>query len=275
MGRALGNAVPVKVRRGILVARVSLVVATLAAAGFGVANAAGASTQVQGAALAVAFIGIAAAAAAWGLAVIPQREVVDQHEVWKGDADAGEPIPRGPALLGFALTALGVIGVALLVPLRSLAPGGPPPRLSKWARGVRLVGENGAPIRTDALETGSILTAFPEGNMDDPWSPVMLIRVPPDAINAPEPRSRWTPLGYVAYSKICTHAGCPVALYKAASYQLLCPCHQSEFDVINGAKPIAGPAPKALPQLPLIVEDGYIVASDGLSGQVGPETWNG
>jgi ubiquinol-cytochrome c reductase iron-sulfur subunit len=87
-------------------------------------------------------------------------------------------------------------------------------------------------------------------------------------------RETWAPAGYVAYSKVCTHAGCPVGLYEQQLQLLVCPCHQSMFDVTNGAVPKFGPAPRPLPQLPLqITSDGYLVAQAGYDQPVGPGYW--
>ena len=88
-------------------------------------------------------------------------------------------------------------------------------------------------------------------------------------------RESWTPHGLLAYSKLCTHAGCPVGLYQAKTHQLLCPCHQSTFDVLHGAKPVFGPAAAALPQLPLHIDgDGYIGRDGDFSSPVGPAFWS-
>jgi ubiquinol-cytochrome c reductase iron-sulfur subunit len=88
-------------------------------------------------------------------------------------------------------------------------------------------------------------------------------------------RAHWAPDGLVAYSKVCTHAGCPVGLYEAEPNQLLCPCHQSAFDVLRGAKPVLGPAARALPQLPLRIDAaGLVVAEGDFSSPVGPSWWN-
>ncbi len=73
------------------------------------------------------------------------------------------------------------------------------------------------------------------------------------------------------YSRVCTHAGCPVNLYREQDEALFCPCHQSTFDVVRGCIPTFGPAARALPQLPLGVDDdGFLVALDDYQEQVGP-----
>ena len=79
----------------------------------------------------------------------------------------------------------------------------------------------------------------------------------------------------IAYSKICTHVGCPVGLYQADTHELLCPCHQSTFDVLDGARPRFGPATRSLPQLPLAVDgDGFLTAQSDFTEPVGPGFWN-
>ena len=79
---------------------------------------------------------------------------------------------------------------------------------------------------------------------------------------------------YYAYSKICTHIGCPTSLYEAQTNRILCPCHQSQFDALHYGKPIFGPAARALPQLPIEVdEDGYLVATRNFREPVGPAFW--
>ena len=83
----------------------------------------------------------------------------------------------------------------------------------------------------------------------------MLIRLRPEQVaEIASPRPGQADFGYgeyVAYSKICTHAGCPVSLYEQETSRILCPCHQSQFVVTQGAKPVFGPATRPLPQLPI------------------------
>jgi ubiquinol-cytochrome c reductase iron-sulfur subunit len=130
-------------------------------------------------------------------------------------------------------------------------------------------------VNVDGLETGGVLTVFPEGAVDAADSQTVLIRV--DLLDfSPLPgREDWSPDGYLAYSKICTHAGCPVGLYEAQTQQLFCPCHQSVFDAVDGAKPVSGPASRPLPQLPLEVgDDGYLRSQSDYTEPVGPAFWN-
>jgi ubiquinol-cytochrome c reductase iron-sulfur subunit len=104
----------------------------------------------------------------------------------------------------------------------------------------------------------------------------LLIRIRPDQEITPVPgREGWTVEGVVAYSKLCTHVGCPVGLYQPQIAQLLCPCHQSTFDVLDGARPIFGPAARPLPQLPLGLDGrGHLIATGDFSDPVGPGFWD-
>jgi ubiquinol-cytochrome c reductase iron-sulfur subunit len=100
------------------------------------------------------------------------------------------------------------------------------------------------------------------------------VRVPEDALDLPRGRGGWAPDGLVAYSKVCTHAGCPVGLYEPTDQTLLCPCHQSAFDVLTGAPPVVGPAARPLPQLPIAIDDeGFVVAQSDFHEPVGPSFW--
>jgi ubiquinol-cytochrome c reductase iron-sulfur subunit len=141
---------------------------------------------------------------------------------------------------------------------------------------VRVVREDGSPVRPDDLEPDGFITVFPEGHTDAADSSTLLIHYRADQDFMPrEGRGDWTVENIVAYSKICTHAGCPVGLYQAELGLLLCPCHQSTFDVLEWARPLFGPAARSLPQLPLALDDdGYIVATGDFSGPVGPGFWD-
>jgi ubiquinol-cytochrome c reductase iron-sulfur subunit len=140
------------------------------------------------------------------------------------------------------------------------------------------VREDGSPVRADELPVDGVLTVFPDGHTDAGDSPTLLIRTRTNQEFEFEPREgreSWTVDGVVAYSKLCTHTGCPVGLYQADEGLLLCPCHQSTFDVYDGARPVFGPAARSLPQLPLAADDeGYLVATDDFSDPVGPGFWD-
>ncbi len=166
------------------------------------------------------------------------------------------------------IAAAGLFGLAALFPIGSLGPA-PDDTLfhTKWRRGSRLQRSDGTFVKQSDLNVGAMETVFPEGNLDDAQSVAMILRMPDgvgrDALN-----------GYIAYSKVCTHAGCPVALYRAADHKLVCPCHQSVFDAANDAAVLAGPADHALPRLPLqIGDDGYVRADGDFPEPVGPGFW--
>jgi ubiquinol-cytochrome c reductase iron-sulfur subunit len=182
-------------------------------------------------------------------------------------------------LLGAAGAAAGVgLGAAALVPLASLGPavGG---RLgaSPWKDGVRLVEENGVPVKAADLEVGSFLTAFAQGaDKEALATSLVVVRVKPDELELPEDRAGWAPEGILAFSKICTHAQCAISLFRYPLFEesspgpaLVCPCHYSTFNVLDGGQRIFGPAVRPLPQLPLRIEAGYLVAAGPLSGAVG------
>ena len=153
-------------------------------------------------------------------------------------------------------------------------------RLEK--EGVRLVRSDGTPISPADQEPGSLETVFPAvpgGNsVRHADSAVMLIRLRPEQVSQFQARPENEGFGYgdyVAFSKICTHAGCPVSLYEQETSRILCPCHQSQFDVIQGANPVFGPAVRPLPQLPIELDDeGYFVARSDYIEAVGPTYWN-
>src|SRR5207244_13221965 len=126
---------------------------------------------------------------------------------------------------------------------------------TKWARGSRGGGERGEPVAVDTLDVGGALTVFPQGHVDVEDSQTILIRLSSDDVVTRPGRELWGPQGYVGFSKVCTHAGCPVGLYQQQFKKLLCPCHQSTFSVPDGAQPVFGPATPSLPPLPPMLPD--------------------
>jgi ubiquinol-cytochrome c reductase iron-sulfur subunit len=177
----------------------------------------------------------------------------------------------------------GALGLMLLAPLGGLIKNpskGDPLGKTAWADGVRLLRYDGSPIRPGDQEPGSLETVFPavQGGNRQSDAATMLIRLRPEQVEASRPRAGQEDFGYgdyVAYSKICTHAGCPVSLYEQETSRILCPCHQSQFDVTQGAKPVFGPATRSLPQLPIRVDDeGFFVARGDYPEAVGPTYWN-
>jgi ubiquinol-cytochrome c reductase iron-sulfur subunit len=190
---------------------------------------------------------------------------------------------RRKLLLGtLALMAL-PFGAMLIAPLGGLIKNpnkGNPLGTTSWANGIRLVRNDGTPIRPGDQEPGSLETVFPAvaGGNRAADAATMLIRLRPSQLEGNEPREGQSDFGYgdyVAYSKICTHAGCPVSLYEQETSRILCPCHQSQFDVTQGAKPVFGPATRPLPQLPIDVDDeGFFIARSDYIEAVGPTYWN-
>lgn len=242
-------------------------------------------TQWLGLAMATAFAALGTGLALWSRRLMPHgaaeepRPVLvppesEEREAAETFREGRRAIERRGLLGGLLATALGALGLGALWPAQSL---GPAPRSSArstgWRDGVHLVDERGRRVGADALDFGSVLTVFPEGREPTADDQVILLRIPPENLALPSGRADWTPEGYVAYSKVCTHAGCPVGLYQDVGLLLLCPCHQATFDVVRAARPVYGPAPRELPQLPLRLLGGQLVAGGDFSGPVGPDRW--
>lgn len=237
----------------------------------------GASPALVGGLTAIAFIGLAGAAARGAVDLRAPDTLSEPREARGPTPPAKAPpdtVSRGVfGNLWFA--AIGAFGVLGLVPLVSLARKPGRTVRTGWSPGTRLVTADNRPVRADHLATDGIETVFPENGVNVPDSAAVLIRVEPSLLAMPPGRAGWTPAGYVAYSKICTHAGCPVALYRSASHELYCPCHQSLFNVLDGATNVGGPAPRPLPQLGLAVNAaGYLIARADFAEPVGPDDWN-
>jgi ubiquinol-cytochrome c reductase iron-sulfur subunit len=163
---------------------------------------------------------------------------------------------------------------------------GPLPRkylnTTNWKAGTRLVLDpSGRPIKPSDLEVGAVAQVLPELPTGTERSlenigmdAVLLIRLRPSDFNLDAERLSWTHDGIIAFSKICSHMGCAIALYEQQTHHLLCPCHQSTFDVTRAAKVIFGPAARPLPQLAITVNsDGYLVAKQPFTEPVGPSFW--
>jgi ubiquinol-cytochrome c reductase iron-sulfur subunit len=122
---------------------------------------------------------------------------------------------------------------------------------------------------------GGVLTVFPAGASGSADSQTLLIKLGPGEYKPRRGREDWAVGDVVAFSKVCTHAGCPVGLYEPDTHRLFCPCHQSVFAVLDAAEPKSGPATRPLPQLPLAVDaDGYLVARSDYTEPIGPGFWN-
>ncbi len=263
---------------------VSFVIATIGALAGAVVYFLGGQPQLEG-----LFLGIALGAIAVGLTLFARQalpgghfvQVRDEHPTGEEErADVASAFWAGAApierrsLIGkvFAL-ALGSLGLAALFPIRSLRtrPGRTLAH-TEWRAGLRMVTEQGVALRPEDVDVNGVRTVFPEGHLRAADSQTLLIRLP-SGVAPPGPQG-WTVDGVVAFSKICTHAGCPVGLYLAESQELFCPCHQSTFSVPQGARPTFGPATRRLPQLPIGVDaNGFLVALDDFPEPVGPGYW--
>jgi quinol---cytochrome c reductase iron-sulfur subunit len=177
----------------------------------------------------------------------------------------------------------GGVGLMLIMPLGGLIQNpnkGNPLGQTPWKKGVRLVRSDGTPIRPGDQVPGSMQTVFPAvpGGNTAADAPTMLFRLRPEQVAAYKPRKGQANFGYgdyVAFSKICTHAGCPVSLYEQETSRILCPCHQSQFLITDAATPVFGPAVRPLPQLPITLDsDGFFVARSDYIEAVGPTYWN-
>ncbi|MEW9527882.1 Rieske 2Fe-2S domain-containing protein [Microbispora sp. NPDC049125] len=300
---------PAQARRGERRASLAFLVAFLAGAAFivsyvmfqvGTIDKTATSNYALGGTLALALFALASGITVWVRQVMPKYNMVqERHVMATTDPATREYVEKtfvaGADESGFVkhkmlrrtlLLATAPLGLAPLVLLRDLGPlPGASLRHTAWGAPTkdgkprRLVVEgSGQPIRAaDFNSPGGILSVVPEGyeeNLDElAKSTLILLKFRPEELKSGTNKN-WTHDGIVAYSKICTHVGCPAALYEQTTHHILCPCHQSTFDAADGAKVIFGPAARPLPQLPLgIDEEGYLVAKSDFKVPVGPSFW--
>ena len=211
----------------------------------------------------------------------PEESPEAQDEIVQIVEESGSRFTRKRLVTVAGAGALGTLGAALLAPAASLGPILDTGELYRtpWGRGRRLVDEGGRALTADTIEEGTFYTAYPEGaDRELVGAPIVVVRLPLGEIRE---RRSWAPHGIVAYSKICTHAGCAVALYRKPTFAaveprpaLVCPCHYSTFDPAAGGAVLFGPAGRPLPQLPLEIDgDGNLRAAGTFSGPVGPAWW--
>ena len=264
----------------------AFLVSVIGSLGFIAAYQLDAGTQWLAASLTVGLAGLGAGLTWWSRRLMPQQDETQEREVLAPppveEEETAATFQRGRhgvrrrgVLGGLLAAALGALGLSTLWPIRSL---GPRPREgfreTGWAEGIHLVDEAGERIAVDTLDPGGMVTVFPEGRSPGADDQVALLRLEIGDLRLPRDREDWTPEGYIAYSKVCTHAGCPVGLFHNVGYVLICPCHQATFDVVRAAEPVFGPAARALPQLPLRIDaDGTLMAAGEFSGPVGPGRW--
>lgn len=263
-------------------------------------------TPLLGISLGVAFLAFGFAIVIWAKKILPEEIAVqDRHDGPSADDErqltaamlvqTGEDtgIARRPLLKGALVAGLAPLGLAAVVPLGALIKdphaGGDPllhtgfdPKLN-GGKPVRLVHQEGTPIGPEDVSVGGQLTVFPgiPGGATNKYadSPTLLIHLRPD--DAAAARENAMPINkdaqwgnFIAYSKICTHVGCPASLYEQQTNKLLCPCHQSQFLITDNARPVFGPATRKLPQLPITVdEEGFFVAKSDYRVPIGPAFW--
>jgi ubiquinol-cytochrome c reductase iron-sulfur subunit len=215
----------------------------------------------------------------------PEEHPREQQEIVEIVSESGSRITRKRLLLGAGAAAGGTLGLAALTPALSLGPlfdTGPLDR-TPWRPGVRLVDESGRPIRASDIEHQSFYYGFAEGvDPEDISSELIVLRLDPNKLELPAGRADWAPEGILAFSKVCTHAGCAIDLYRRPKFPplephpaLVCPCHYSTFDPFTGGTVIYGPAGRPLPQLPLMIDaTGYLRAAGNFSARIGPAWWN-
>jgi len=257
------------------------------------------SNMLFGLAGALALLAIGVGLVHWAKALMGGHEIVEERHETRGTDDtraaaveifktANEEsgFTRRKLLTGSLITGAVVSAAPAVVVLRGLAPEADPlPLLANtmWDKGVRLtIDPSGRPIKASDVTLGSSFHVIPEGlhESEHPLEEkakavVLLMRLKPEQLSGYSERGKsWSYDGIVAYSKICTHVGCPVALYEQQTHHLLCPCHQSQFDITREAAVIFGPAKRPLPQLPITVNDeGYLVAQSDFTEPVGPSYW--
>jgi ubiquinol-cytochrome c reductase iron-sulfur subunit len=277
--------------RAELAVAVLLVLGGVLCLAFAVLVAAHPNVQLLGGLLAGGLGCIGAALALASKRVVPQEVDVEERHPVPPEADAelvatvragGEGISRRTMLTGAAgVAGCGLLG-ALVLPITALGPNlGAQPNTTPWRRGRHLVDTEGRRLRAADIELGSFHSVLPERDpsaLEELGAPVVVVRVAPETLDLPPERRTWAPQGILAYSQICTHAGCAITLFRYPVDEetskppgLVCPCHYSTFDVRRAAKPVFGPAARALPQLPLAIDaDGFLVAAGPMAGSVGP-----
>ena len=247
-----------------------------------------------GMAISLFFIGMGAIH--WAKTLMPDQEVIaHRHEFRSPDSDRKEfvdAVKEGAQASGLGRRSLikrslgAALGLSALSPILLLRDLGPLPgndlKETSWKAGTYLVTDPGdRRIKATDLEVGAVAQVLPETSdpehrklNDIAKDALLLIRLRPEEFNLDAERLSWTHEGIIAFSKICSHMGCAVALYEQQTKHLLCPCHQSTFDVTRAAKVIFGPAARPLPQLNITVdEEGYLIARTPFTEPVGPSFW--
>ncbi|MGN6256467.1 MAG: ubiquinol-cytochrome c reductase iron-sulfur subunit [Solirubrobacterales bacterium] len=276
--------------RAELIVALLLIAAAVAFVGFVVFYVVNENTQLLGLCIGLGLVLAGAASALAGKRVVIQEKATDEYKDY-GDREErrefenhlveGKVGVTRRRLLFSSLAAVGAaLGAAAVVPLASLGPRiGEKVYDTPWSAGKKVVDETGKPITLDTLSPGEFITAFPDGaSKEDIGAPLVIVRLEDDELELPEDRAHSAPDGYVAYSKICTHAGCAVSLFRYPTFDetqpgpaLVCPCHYSTFNPADGGSVEFGPAGRPLPQLPLrVAGDGSLEAAGGFYEPIGP-----
>jgi len=299
---------PVKAKRAERVVAALFILSMLASIGFIAAyiglevhsvDAVLRSNLALGTAMTVAFMALGVGAVIWVRQLMPDVERTEQRhpmaspeqdrkafaETFKEGAEASQFTKR-PILRRTLIAATVPLGLAPLVLLRDMGPlPGTSLRHTVWKKGMRLVvADSNMPLRPEDFDSpGGMITVIPEGYQDNDVAlakaATIIIKFAPGELIPNRPGNpgtvmNWTVQNIVAYSKICTHVGCPVALYEATTHHILCPCHQSTFLATQGAAVLFGPASRPLPQLPITTNaEGYLVAQSDFDEPVGPSFW--
>jgi ubiquinol-cytochrome c reductase iron-sulfur subunit len=248
------------------------------------------SNLALGLSMSVAFLAMAVGATIWVRHIMPPVELTEERhpmaateeqraefkQTFTEGAEASGFVKR-PLLRRTLIAATVPLAAAPIVLLRDMGPlPGTYLRHTVWRKGLRLVayGPNTPISPAEFSSPGGMITVIPEGYQDNPEAlaaaTAIIIKFQPGVLQPPTVMD-WTVDGIVCYSKICTHVGCPVALYEQTTHKILCPCHQSTFNAPRGAQVLFGPAPRPLPQLPITTDaDGYLVAMSDFHEPVGP-----
>lgn len=288
----VGRAIPPPSEVNDLIVGVTAVLAAVCGLVFGVTIVLGTGVALPGTALAVGLFSLAVAVRRYFAAAYPDIEGAEPREspespdaaqspeTIEAESESAEeeaiaevvPVGRRTLLQRLLIAGTALFGVGLAAPVTSLGPSpGGDLRSTEWAAGRRLLTGEGEPIRPEDVPVGGVAaTIWPEGAIRVESAAVILLRLSSEP-QAPTNLDWVVEDELVAYSKVCTHAGCPVSLFREQDNALFCPCHQSTFDAARGAVPTFGPTARALPQLPLGVdEDGFLVALGDFPDQVGP-----
>ncbi|TPW73825.1 ubiquinol-cytochrome c reductase iron-sulfur subunit [Schumannella sp. 10F1B-5-1] len=256
------------------------------------------TTLLIGLGIALGLFGIGFGAVHWAKSLMHGHDLVEMRHPTRGTPETREKavavftagneesgFSRRKAIVGTLIGALAAFPLPGIVLFRGLAPkedANDVLRHTMWKKDTRLTRDpSGTPIKASEVTLGSAFHVIPEGLNDSEHkleekakAAVLLMRLKPEDLHPSKGRENWAYDGIVAYSKICTHVGCPVALYEQQTHHLLCPCHQSQFDITREAEVIFGPAKRPLPQLPIYVDDeGYLRARSDFHEPVGPSFW--